>query len=168
MSYGTYTTTYTVVDIRKAFEGFEADLRMIARRTEKWSNDYVDRVFHDVIKLAEAKYLRRVSITLNDSSDRVVQATRFTVNEAGTDISGARAGGNEWYNISNTYLSVTLEYTSAWYTLTPEQQQVFRDENSFQIEWVPSNTDTNFPHLRRESAQTYASKGYEIAKDNFK
>jgi hypothetical protein len=55
-----------VVDIRKTFEGFEADLRMIARRTEKWNSDYVDKVFHDVIKLAEAKYLRSVSIILED------------------------------------------------------------------------------------------------------
>src|SRR5688572_26786690 len=106
MSYGTYTTTYTVVDIRKAFEGFEADLRMIARRTEKWTNDYVDRIFHDAIKLAESKYLSRVSIVLKDADDRVIQATRFTVNEAGTGISGARAGGNDWTNIPNTHLSV--------------------------------------------------------------
>jgi hypothetical protein len=168
MSYGTYTTTYTVVDIRKAFEGFEADLRMIARRTEKWTNEYVDKIFHDVIKLAEAKYLSRVSISLKDRSDLAIKATRFAVNEAGTSISGERAGGNDWANIPNTSLSVTVEYTSAWYALTTEKQLAFQNANSFKIGWVASDTDTNFPHLRRETAQTYASNGYEITKDNFK
>jgi F420-0:gamma-glutamyl ligase-like protein len=169
MSYGTITATYTVVDIRKAFEGFEADLRMIARRTEKWTNDYVDNVFHDVIKLAESKYLNRISITLKEyTTDRVIQATRFTVNESGTAISGGRAGGNDWTNIPGTYLSVTLEYTTAWHNLNQEQKQSFQRNNSFKISWVSSNTDTSFSHLTRQSAQTYASNGYELAKDNFK
>lgn len=168
MSYGTYTTTYTVVDIRKAFEGFEADLRMIARRTEKWTNDYVDKIFHDVVKLAEAKYLSRVSVSLKNISDVAIKATRFTVNEAGTSITGERAGGNDWTNIPNTFLSITLNYTSAWHNLTSEKQRAFENENNFKIGWVPSDTDTNFPHLRKESAQTYASNGYEISKENFK
>lgn len=168
MSYGTFTATYTVVDIRKAFEGFDADLRMIARRTGKWSDDYVDKIFHDVIKLAENKYLRRISISLKDTSGKPIQATRYTVNEAGTAISGERAGSNDWSNILNTYLSVTLEYTDAWYNLNSEKQKTFEKDNSFRINWSPSTTDTNFPHLTKQSAQTYASNGYEITKDNFK
>lgn len=169
MSYGTFTSTYTVVDIRKAFEGFEADLRMIARRTEKWSNSYVDDIFHDVIKLAESKYLSRVSISLKDNTtDRVLQATRYTVNESGTALTGGRAGNNDWTNIPNTCLHVTLEYTSKWHDLPTEKRNEFRRINGFKVSWGPSNTDTNFPHLTRQSAQTYASNGYEISKDNFK
>lgn len=167
MNYGTYTTTYTVVDIRKAFESFEADLRMIARRTEKWTTAYVDNIFYDIIKLAESKYLSRISITLNDST-KVVQATRYTVNEAGTSISGARAGGNDWANIPGTYLSVTLEYSSTWHALSKEAKELFQKNNSFKISWGPSTIDTNFPNLTKQAGQTYASNGYEITKDNFK
>lgn len=169
MSYGTFTSTYTVIDIRKAFEGFEADLRMIARRTEKWSNSYVDDIFHDVTKLAESKYLSRVSISLKDkTTDRVMQATRYTVNESGNALTGGRAGNNDWTNIPNTYLQVILEYNSKWHELTTEKKNEFHNSNGFRVYWGPSNTDTNFPHLTRQSAQTYASNGYEISKDNFK
>src|SRR5687768_8992861 len=106
MSYGTYTATYTVVDIRKTFEGFEADLRMIARRTDKWSTEFVDKIVHDVIRLAEAKYLSKVSIALKNSTGIPIQATKFVVNESGTAISGDRAGSNDWPNITGTHLSV--------------------------------------------------------------
>jgi hypothetical protein len=166
MSYGTYTATYTVVDIRKTFEGFEADLRMIARRTDKWTTEYVEKVFHDVIKLAEAKYLSKVSVSLKDSTDKAVQATKWVVNESGTAITGDRAGSNDWSNISGTYLSVNLEYTSAWYNLSKDKRDAF--EKDCKVNWSPSTTDTNFPHLTQHSAQNYASNGYEVKKYNYK
>jgi hypothetical protein len=168
MSYGTYTTTYTVVDIRKTFEGFEADLRMIARRTEKWTSEYLDKVFHDIIKLAEAKFLNTISIVLEDFQGNSLRASKYTVNENGTSISGARAGGNDWSNIPNSLLTVVLSYTNTWKVLSSEQKQQFQEDNDFKVDWVSSTTDTNFPHLRREIAQTYASNGYELTKNNFK
>lgn len=166
MSYGTYTATYTVVDIRKAFEGFEADLRMIARRTDKWTTDYVDKIVHDVIRLAESKYLSKVSIALKNSAGTPIQATKWVVNESGTAISGDRAGGNDWPNISGTYLSVTLEYTSAWHNLSSDKHAEF--EKDCKIKWTPSTTDTNFPNLTQQGAQNYASNGYEVKKYNYK
>jgi hypothetical protein len=166
MSYGTYTATYTVVDIRKAFEGFEADLRMIARRTDKWSTEYVDKLVHDVIKLAEAKYLSKVSIALKNSAGTPLQATKFVVNESGTAISGDRAGSNDWSNITGTHLSVTVEYTTAWHTLGLDKQNEF--EKALKFTWTPSTTDTNFPNLTQQGAQNYASNGYEVKKYNYK
>ncbi|OJY80743.1 MAG: hypothetical protein BGP13_00110 [Sphingobacteriales bacterium 40-81] len=170
MSYNTYTTTstYTVVDIRKTFEGFEADLRMIARRTEKWTTEYVDMVFHDIIKLAEAKFLRSVDIVLLNSADQPIRAAKYTVNEAGNSITGDRAGGNDWQNLLNTQLSVILSYTSSWHSLTQQQQQNFRQENKFKIGWCASNLDNSFPSLSKQAAQNFASNGYELNKTNYK
>lgn len=168
MSYGTYTATYTVVDIRKAFEGFEADLRMIARRTDKWTTEYVEKVIHDVIKLAEAKYLSTISIALNDPTGKALRATKFVVNESGTAITGDRAGSNDWPNVTGSVLEMTLEYTSAWRLLGSEKQNQFRKDNNFKATWIPSTTDTNFPHLTRQAAQNYASNGYEVKKYNYK
>ena len=54
----TITGTYTVIDIRKTFEGCEADIRTIARRTGKWTMGYVDDLFHDIIELAENGYFK--------------------------------------------------------------------------------------------------------------
>ncbi len=170
MSYytSTQTSTYTVVDIRKTFEGFDADIRMIARRTGKWSTDYVDNVVHDIIRLAEARYLSQVDITLLDGAGTPVIASRYSVNEAGNAIMGSRAGGNDWPNLLNTHLQVILWYTSAWHSLTTDQKQRFCIDKGFKVGWSTSQIDTSYSHLQQEQAQLYASKGYELSKQNFK
>lgn len=170
MNYNTYTatSTYTVVDIRKTFEGFEADLRMIARRTEKWATDYVDKVFHDIIKLAEAKYLKAVDIVLLSTANLPIRAAKYTVNDAGTSITGDRAGGNDWSNVPNTYLEVIVSYTDAWHLLTQQQKETFQQTNNFKIGWSASSIDNSFPNLSRQNAQTFASNGYELNKTNYK
>lgn len=170
MSYytNTQTNTYTVVDIRKTFEGFDADLRMISRRTGKWSSDYVDNIVHDIIRLAEARYLSQVDITLLNSTGVAVRASRYIVNEAGSTITGTRAGGNDWPNLLDTHLQVILWYTSAWHSLTAEKQQQFCTTNGFKVGWSTSQIDTSYSHLQQEQAQLYASKGYELSKQNFK
>lgn len=165
--YSTRTATYTIVDVRRAFEGFEADLRMIARRTEKWTMEYVDKVFHDVIVLAEGKYLSEINIALIDSAGRTVKATKFIVSADGSSISGDRAGGNDWSNIPNTTLNVILSFTLEWGKLSAQQKTKFKLDNDFQIGWVDSNIDTTFRHLTKSSAQLYASNGYELKKYNF-
>lgn len=164
----TQTNTYTVVDIRKTFEGFEADLRMIARRTGKWSMEYVDSVIYDIIRLAESKYLSQIDITLLSSADTPVRAARYTVNESGSAITGSRAGGNDWPDTVGTRLQVILWYTSSWHNLTPESQQRFCADKGFKIGWVTSRIDTTYTHLQQEQGQLYASKGYELSKLNFK
>jgi hypothetical protein len=170
MSYNTYTTTstYTVVDIRKTFEGFESDMRMIARRTEKWTTGYVDKVFHDIIKLAEAKYLRTVDIVLLNSANQPVRAAKYTVNEAGNSITGDRAGGNDWQNLPSTELSVILSYTQSWKDISENDRHLFQQCNNFKIPWSPSSIDNSFPNLSKHNAQTFASNGYELNKANYK
>lgn len=163
----TGTATYTVVDVRKTFEGFESDLRMIARRTDKWTMSYVDKIFHDIIKLAEAKYLSSISIALINSNGTPIKAAKFIVNAQGNAITGDRAGGNDWSNVLNTTLTVVLSYTDTWKNLTKEQQSKFQGNNDFQIGWVSSSVDITFPNLSKTSGQLYASNGYELQKQNF-
>ncbi len=164
----TKTSTYTVVDIRKTFEGCEADIRMIARRTGKWSVTYVDQIFHDIIKLAEEEYLISVAITLLDATDKVVRATKFVVNANGTAITSDRAGANDWTDIPNTRLSVILSYSQKWHNLTLEQKAKFQRDNTFKISWGSSNIDSSFPHLIKSQGQLYASKGFELQKTSYK
>lgn len=164
----TGTATYTVVDIRKAFEGFESDLRMIARRTGKWTMAFVDQVFHDVAKLAEAKYLSVVSIVLTNTNGTPVRAAKFIVNSQGTAITSDRAGGNDWENIPNTTLTVVLEYTQTWHSLTAQEQSNFQNNNDFQVGWGRTSINTSFPNLTKTDGQLYASKGYELRKQNYR
>jgi hypothetical protein len=164
----TNTKTYTVVDIRKTFEGFEADLRMIARRTNKWSMDYADQLIHDVLKLAEDRYIKTIHITLLDSSEVVKQAVKFTVNEDGKAQTSERPGSNDWSNIVGTRLQMVLEYQSAWHQLTAEQQTAYMYNNNFKIGWTASSIDTTYRHLSNQSGQLYGSNGYELKKENYK
>ena len=166
--YNTTTQTYTVVDIRKTFENFQAELGMIARRTKKWEQSYVEDVSYDVIKLAENKYLKSVDIVLmNSKTDKPVRATRYTVSLDGKTMKGDRAGGNNWSNIPDTYLHVIVKYSDSWGRLSEEQQQEFRNNNSFKINWSPTSVDTTYSHLEKEQAQLFGSKGYELQKENF-
>ncbi len=168
--YSTITSTYTVTDIRKTFESLDADIRTIARRTGKWDMNYVDRVFHDILALAENRYLKSVDIVLtNDDTGAVIRASKFIVNSNGTASSGERAGqNNEWANIPNTSLSVILSYTQEWHNLSEESKRKFQTDNFFKIGWVASSIDNTFPHLTSSQAQLYASKGYELQKNNYK
>jgi len=164
----TNTSTYTVTDIRKTFEGFEADLRMIARRTDKWTMDYVERLIYDVLKLAESRYLKKVSITLMNNTNIAVRAVKYTINEEGKAQSSERPGSNDWLNLPDTYLRMVLEYRTAWHELTEQQQAAYMAANDFKVSWSATTIDTNFRHLVNQSAQLYGSNGYELKKENYR
>jgi hypothetical protein len=164
----TVTTTYTVIDIRKAFEGFDADLRMISKRTGKWTTEYVEKILHDIIRLAEDKYINYIDITLLDLNDKPIRATRYKVNEDGKAVSTDRPGGNDWTDIPETKLTVIVSYSAKWHSLTAEVREQFQKDNNFKIGWTASNIDNSYSHLQSENSQLYARKGYEVQKSNFK
>lgn len=164
----TITPTFTVVDIRKTFEGFDADFRMIAARTGKMTTAEVDEYLNDILAWAEAKHLRHVDITLLNGSDKPVKASRFTIAENGTAVQSARAGGNDWQNIPGTRLTVIVSQKSSWNDLTQEQRDEFKKKHNFKISWGPTQIDTSYSHLAKDRAQLYASNGYELQKENFK
>jgi hypothetical protein len=166
--YNTITGTYTVVDIRKTFEGFDADLRMIAARTEKLSTREIADYIHDILILAENKYLKRVDIVLIDKSNSPIIASKFTINDNGSASQGDRAGNNNWRNIPDSQLTIVLHYSDLWKGMTPEDRDKFRQDNGFKVNWRPSSINTAYTHLSREDAQLYASKGYELKKENYK
>ena len=168
--YGTYTktSTYTILDIRKTFEGCEADIRTIARRTGKWTMEYVDKVFHDILLLAENEYLHSVDIVLlNNDTHEVIRASKFIVNSLGSSTASERAGkNNDWTDIPNTKLSVILSYTPKWRNLNTSEKESF--SKTLKISWTSSSIDNTFPKLQSSNAQLYASKGYELQKTNYK
>ncbi len=163
----TTTATYTVVDIRKTFEGFSADLRMIAARTEKMTSSQVENYLHDILVWAENKYLDYVDIALMDTNQKPIKASRYTIDENGKATQSDRAGSNAWQNIPNTRMTIIVSNSDAWNKLSPEQQAIFQRDNKFHINWVTSTIDNSYSHLSRENAQLYASRGYEVRKINF-
>lgn len=161
----TNTTTRTVVDVRKTFESFAADLDMIAGRTRKWDTEKVNSLAHDILRLAEEYYLGEIDIVLLDAQDKSVRATKYIVNENGTMPTGDRAGLNNWPNMPNTRLQVVVNYSAKWRGMTTDQQQQFL--NGQLNSWGRSEIDTTHPGLRAENAQQYATNGYELSKTNY-
>lgn len=163
----TKTATYTVIDIRKTFEGFETDLRTIARRTGKWTIEYVEDIFHDILKWAEDKYLVSVDIVLLDKSSKPIRATRYIINSDGTTTSSDKAGKNNWENIADTRLQIIITQTAAWKNLLGEEQKRYKENRNFKVSWGPSSIDNSYSDLKQSSAQLYASNNYELQKINF-
>jgi len=167
MSTFTQTNTRTTTDVQKTFQGFKADLGMIAMRTNKWTQEQVNTYFHDVLKLAESFYLERVDVILHDSLTKSpLRVASYTVNNDGSAMEGGRAGGNDWPNQTNTHLSLLLFYTDAWYKLTVDERNNFK--KTLKGAWSPSSINSDYPHLTREAAQLYATNGYELQKQNLK
>lgn len=169
--YNTFTNTgtYTVTDIRKTFEGFNADFRMIAARTGKRTNSEVDAFVNDVMIWAETKYLDYVDITLLDSNKKPIKAVRYRVDENGKANQSDRAGNNnDWQNLLNTELRIVVNFNSKWTTLTEEQRNNFMSNNYFKSSWGNLDFDNSYNHLTKNEAQLYASKGYELKKENYK
>lgn len=161
----TSTTTRTVVDVRKTFESFAADLDMIAGRTRTWDTNRVDNMAHDVLRLAEASYLKKVDIVLRGEAGQTLRASSYVVNENGTLSSGDRAGANTWPYVAGAILQVVVEPSAKWLALgTTEQRDFLTGQRS---NWAKSEVDTTYPTLRREGAQQYATNGYELIKTNY-
>lgn len=167
MNVTTQTATRTTTDVQQTFRSFKADLGMIAMRTGKWTQETVDLYFQDVLQLAEKSYLDRVDIILHDSyTDKAIRVATFTINNDGTTPEGGRAGGNDWPNQANTYLSLLLHYSTTWWRLSPDARSTFAGK--LKGGWTTSAIDSSYPHLTREKAQLYATNGYELQKQNLK
>ena len=169
--YNTFTNTgtYTVTDIRKTFEGFNADFRMIAARTGKKNISEVDALVNDIMIWAETKYHDYVDIALLDSNKRPIKAVRYRVDENGKANQSDRAGNNnDWHDIAHTDLRIVVNFNSKWTSLSEEQQNNFITTNNFRCGWGRLDFNNSYSHLSKNDAQLYASKGYELKKENYK
>jgi hypothetical protein len=160
----TRTNTYTLVDVRKAFEGVEADLRMLARRTEARDQKWAEDVAHDILELARGEYLERVDVMFFDRNGVERRARRYTP-EAGVVRDGQRPGENGWPTDRLGRLSTVLTYTKKWWRLTDAQRDAYR--RRLRINWSPSKIDTSHSSLRRTGGRTYASSGYAVERTDW-
>ncbi len=169
--YNTFTNTgtYTVTDIRKTFEGFNADFRMIAARTGKRTISEVEAFVNDIMIWAETKNLDYIDIALLNSDKKPIKAVRFRVDENGKANQSDRAGNNnDWQNLFNTELRIVVNFNSKWTNLTEEQKNNFMTANNFRFSWGKLDFDNSYNHLTKNDAQLYANKGYELKKENYK
>lgn len=156
----TITETYTLTDIRKVFEKFEADLRMLAVRTQAMSLDHAQQFAHDVALMARERCLRYVHVQLRDYYGNLVKVHRYSVQE---DIlsDSQRPGGNRWPCLPGGTLHVLVDPSD---NLSLEN---LKQSGKLKIAWSPSPLSTNYSGMRSDGARLYSSTGYGLKRDTF-
>ena len=159
MNTSTSTSTSTNTDIRKVFENFQADLSMLAIRTQAMEINSVDGYAHDIILMAQENCLKSVHIQLRDCYDRLVKAHRYSITEGLSD--SQRPGGNKWPCLPNGQLHViiTLSDNPKWEKL--------QNLEKFQISWGSSSVSTDYSNMYNESVISYSSSSYGLKRDTF-
>ena len=130
-----YTSSYTVVDVRRVFDQFAADYDMAAQSTGLAADGHVTNVIHDVKAFAEKGYLKRVDIVLRDANNNTVLAHRYTVSTDAALWTAQRPGNSMWPRTPGGSLRVVIFRSDVWRNLaTPAKTSFERDALS--LSWA--------------------------------
>ena len=158
----TITQTYTITDIRKAFENFQADLQMLAIRTQAMTLNHAQECAHDILLMAQEKCLDCVHVQLRDSYGSLVRVHRYSVEENMLSDS-QRPGGNRWPCLPDARLRVVIEYPNS----DAQKLERLKRSGSLKIDWGPTNLSTNYSTMQRDEARLYSSNSYGLRRDTF-
>ncbi|MDA8001198.1 MAG: hypothetical protein MPL62_07900 [Alphaproteobacteria bacterium] len=158
----THTHTYTVVDVRKVFENFHADLRMLAVNTGGMSLQSAENLAHDVLVFATENCIRAVHIQQLDAAGDVQNASKYSVRTDATGDSD-RPGSNQWPRVYNARLIVLIEYTDA----DAAKIQQLQASGRLKDIWCAASTSTDYSHMHGREGRTYSSNGYGLKRESF-
>lgn len=156
----TVTQTYTVTDIRTIFAMFQADLEMLALRTQAMPSDHAAKYAHDICLMAVAQCLVRVHVQLRDAHGNLVKVHRYSLQE-GRVSDSQRPGGNRWPCLPDGTLSVIIEYSD------DQRLEDLKRSGQLEMNWGPSYWSTNYSGMRSDGARLYSSNGYGLQRDSF-
>jgi len=164
---GTFSSTYSVVDVGKVVDRFTADFHMLGQSTGLASVQRARDVGHDVKLMGQRGYIDRVDIVLLNSAGKELRAAKYTVSTDAGLWSSDRPGNNLWPRQVGGSLSVVVSYSSAWYALSAEQRKRFHGEEC-ERPWGPSSIDTTYPGLVGCFDRRYASNAYGMERTVYK
>ena len=156
----TVTQTHTITDIRKVFENFQADLQMLAVRTQAMESDYAKQCGDDVYLMAQEECLSYVHVQLYDSSGNLVKAHRYSVEEVMSSGS-SRPGGNRWPCLPNGTLRVIVSPSNR------EKLEKLKGSRGLKLSWSASLLSTDYSNMRKDGARLYSSNSYGLQRDTF-
>ena len=156
----TMTQTHTRTDIRKAFENFQADLQMLAARTQAMELDHAQDCAHDVCLMAQEECLKYVHIQLYDSAGNLIKVHRYSVEK---DIlsDSQRPGGNRWPCLPDGSLSVIVEYSDS------QKAERLKKSGKLKLDWIPSSLSTDYSGMRSDGGRLYSSNSYGLRRATF-
>jgi hypothetical protein len=163
----TYTSTYTVVDVRKVVDCFAADYDMVAQSTGLETTQRVTDTVHDVKLLAEHGYLDRVDIVLNDALGQTVRAAKYVVSTSASLWPSERPGNSLWPRTLGGSLTVVVSYTEKWRNLGQAGQQSFR-QTYLRIAWTSSSINLAYPGLTGLLDRRYASNAFGVERTSYR
>jgi hypothetical protein len=125
----------------------------------------VERRADDVLALAHAGYLTRVSVMLWDAAGQRVRAARFTVSEDAGSWTSDMPGDNIWPVTSGGSVSIVVHYSKSWVALSAARQAEFRQ--GLALPWAPTDQDTTFAEMEADGTRRYASNAYGLEQATF-
>lgn len=156
---GTFSSTYSVIDVAKVIDQFTADFHMLGQATGLATAHRARDVGHDVKLMAQRGYIDRVDIVLLDGAGEEIRAAKYTISTDAGLWTSDRPGNNLWPSPPGGSLTVVVSYTPAWYALSAEKRKRFQSEEC-QRPWGPSSIDTTYPRLLGRFDRRYASNAY--------
>ena len=157
----TVTQTYTRTDVRKVFENFQADLQMLAVRTQAMELDHAQNCAYDICLMAQEECLRRVHIQLYDSSENLIKVHRYSV-EGDILSDSQRPGGNRWPSLPDGSLCVILQYSDK------KKAEKLKKSGKLKIHWSPTSLSTDYSGMRSDGGERlYSSNSYGLRRDTF-
>jgi Bacterial HORMA domain family 1 len=102
------------------------------------------------------------NIVLKDAAGAVIRAAKYEVSTDGASLTANRPGNNRWPATPGGELSIVLQNSQKWESLTNSQQAAFN--KTLSATWVASTTDLSFPALTRSADRNYVSNGWGIIK----
>lgn len=156
----TITQTYTRTDVRKVFEMFEADLRMLALRTQAMELDHARECAEDISLMAQEECLKCVHIQLRDSREKLVRVHLYSVEE-GVLSESQRPGGNRWPCLPDGRLCLILTYSDR------SKVKELKKSGKLKINWSPSELSTDYSRMSSDDNRLYSSNSYGLRRDTF-
>ena len=156
----TVTRTHTKTDIRKVFECFQADLSMLALRTQTMLLSSVDDYAHDICIMALEDCLEQVHIQLRDSTGSLVKAHEYCV---GKNVSwdSHRPGGNKWPCLPSGTLNVIVFYSHE------SKLDKLKQSGQLKIRWSPSCISTDYSTMKNDGERLYSSGTFGLNRSSF-
>lgn len=124
-STGTYTTTYTVADIRKVVENFAADFSMTAQATGLRTRESVALTVSDLNIFAEYGYLVSVTLFLLDKDGNKLRVAVYRVSDSAAGWKSDAPGNNLWPRTEGGSLWVLGTLTDEWWKKTEAEKEAF-------------------------------------------
>ena len=157
----TYTRTYTRTDIQKVFERFNADLLMLAYRTQAMEIDLSSKICADILQMAYEECIERIDIQLLDIRGNLLRAHKYTI-QRNRILNTHRPGGNNWPCLPSGSLDVIVFWSDL------QRARKLKESGKLNLNWGPSNRLIEYNWMIKDNSRQYTSQNYGLERDSFR